>query len=420
MAAKITSKNQKYITIEVKVPISTSMLCTEWEIQKAVNQVGNISTEYALSAFDTDGNPIVKGNRKYTSKGKVAKHYQTPYGEVELERHVYQSTAGGATYCPLDKSAKIIVGSTPLFSKQVSSKYSETGSSRVQKDLKENHGRTISRNFICDISEAVGRAIEEKEELWSYAAPIGAEEVATIGVSLDGTCMYLSGDGYREAMVGTISLYNVSGERLYTHYTANSPEYGKNNFYTKFRREINRFKKYYPRTQLLGIADGAKDNWTFLSEFTDIHILDYFHASEYVASASKIIHRYKQERAEWTKQMCHSLKHEKGGAKKVLKEISDRRPKKMTDKNEKKYNSVITYFKNHMHQMDYCKHIKNKHPIGSGVVEAACKVIIKQRLCNSGMKWKVNGANTTLTLRCHNYSGSKWGQTWDKISRYGI
>ncbi len=41
-----------------------------------------------------------------------------------------------------------------------------------------------------------------------------------------------------------------------------------------------------------------------------------------------------------------------------------------------------------------------EEPIGSGVTEAACKVIVKQRLCCSGMKWKESGAAAVLSLRC--------------------
>ena len=31
---------------------------------------------------------------------------------------------------------------------------------------------------------------------------------------------------------------------------------------------------------------------------------------------------------------------------------------------------------------------EKNHSIGSGITKAACKVIVKQRLCKSGMKWK--------------------------------
>ena len=63
---------------------------------------------------------------------------------------------------------------------------------------------------------------------------------------------------------------------------------------------------------------------------------------------------------------------------------------------------------------------EKNYPIGSGVIEAACKMIIKQRLCNSGMKWKEDGAKAVLCLRCVNKSDGKWAQIWDKFNRYGV
>jgi len=47
--------------------------------------------------------------------------------------------------------------------------------------------------------------------------------------------------------------------------------------------------------------------------------------------------------------------------------------------------------------MDYAQFIRNNLPIGSGI--AACKTIVKQRLCQSGMRWKELGASIVLGLR---------------------
>jgi len=70
--------------------------------------------------------------------------------------------------------------------------------------------------------------------------------------------------------------------------------------------------------------------------------------------------------------------------------------------------------------MDYAMNVEKNIPIGSGITEAACKVIVKQRLCCSGMKWKDEGASVVLTLRCLNHSDGRWGQFWNKIDRYGF
>src|SRR3954467_4275251 len=46
--------------------------------------------------------------------------------------------------------------------------------------------------------------------------------------------------------------------------------------------------------------------------------------------------------------------------------------------------------------MDYPRLVESRMPIGSGVTEAACKVLVKQRLCGSGMKRKEPGAAAVL------------------------
>jgi hypothetical protein len=43
--------------------------------------------------------------------------------------------------------------------------------------------------------------------------------------------------------------------------------------------------------------------------------------------------------------------------------------------------------------------LEKKYPIGLGVTEAACKTLVKQRLCCSGMRWKEKGAGIILSLR---------------------
>jgi hypothetical protein len=423
MSATIIKTDSKSITIEVKIPIpegkeNMSMLEREDLIQQGIHQAGQLATQYALSQFDTDGAPITVKEKKHTSKGQVSKTYQTPYGEVVLCRHVYQTGEGGCTFCPLDNDARIITSATPKLAKMVSSKYSETGAIQVQKDLESNHGRRLSKQYIQSLSQTIGSLIAEKKN-WNYAIDVACEDVKTIGVSLDGTCMLLCNDGYRQAMVGSLSLYDTAGERLYTRYTALPPEYGKGQFYQAFEREIKNVRKLYPQAVYVGIADGAADNWTFLQSYVDEQILDFYHASEYLSKASKAAFKRPEQASQWLQTACHTLKEEEGGAALVLNEMQSFVNKKMKEAKKEIIQSAITYFSNHLHQMDYYRYRQNNWTIGSGVIEAACKVIIKQRMCNSGMKWTDNGAKTVLALRCFNKSDGMWEQFWNKIIRYG-
>ena len=87
-------------------------------------------------------------------------------------------------------------------------------------------------------------------------------------------------DGWREAMVGTISLYDCDGERQHTTYFGAAPEHGKATFLKRFERELERVKAQY-----LGIADGAKDNWSDRERHTNRQLLDFFHVTEYLAKS---------------------------------------------------------------------------------------------------------------------------------------
>jgi hypothetical protein len=423
MSATIIKAEKEGITVQVFIPIpegkeNMSMLEREELIQQGVNQAGQLATEYALSRFDTDGSSITVKEEKHTSKGQVSKSYQTPYGEIVLCRHVYQTNAGGCTFCPLDNDARIITGATPKLAKMVSSKYSETGAIQVQKDLEENHGRHLSKQYIQSLSQSIGSLIAEKKN-WNYDIDVSGEHVKTVGISLDGACMLMCNEGYRVAMVGSISLYYFGGERLYTRYTALPPEYGKEQFYKTFDHEIKSVRILYPNAAYVGIADGAADNWTFLQSRVDEQILDFFHASEYLSKASKAAFKSPEQASQWLQKVCHTLKEEKGGAELVLSRMKEFLNKKLREDKLEIIQSAITYFTNHLHQMNYYQYRQNNYPIGSGVIEAACKVIVKQRLCNSGMKWTDNGARTVLALRCFNKSDGMWKQFWNKINRYG-
>ena len=417
MEAEIIKSDSQSVTLQVTIALTKDMLSSEEAIQQGIHQAGLLATEYSLSRFDTDGTAITVGEKKYTSKGQYSKTYQCPYGEFELFRHVYQNNEGGSTYCPLDNDARILVYSTPKFAQMVSNKYSGSGSVRVQRDLKDNHGRYISCTYIQDISNSVGTVASEKP--WQYTTGIDTSEVSSIGISLDGTCMLLREDGWRQAMVGSISLYDAEGERLHTTYIAQAPEHGKERFYRDFTKEIQFIKKQYQEKTYVGVADGAADNWKFLQPFVDEQILDYFHATEYLAKVSKAAFKRKFEGKEWLTKSCHMLKHEADSAKILLKEMEELKKKKISKAKKDDIDAAITYFSNHLPQMDYSTFSSKKLPIGSGVIEAACKVIIKQRMCNSGMRWTEDGAKNILVLRCFTETDGKWEKFWDKITKMG-
>jgi hypothetical protein len=216
MPATIVSRSDTAFTIQIEIPYGSSMLEAEETIQEHLNEAGTRATGEMLQRFDTDGSPIQIADTKLTSMGRVLKEYQTPYGVAPVARHIYRSRRGGKTYCPLDRNARIVGSSTPRFAKMVSHKYAEFGSSRVIEDLRENHGRTVARSFVQDVADAVAAVALAKQQDWEYALPELGEPVETITIGMDGTCLLMCEDGWRETMVGTIGFYDRQGERQHT------------------------------------------------------------------------------------------------------------------------------------------------------------------------------------------------------------
>jgi hypothetical protein len=422
--AKVLSRSENEVTVAVTVRLEGSLLEMEGAIQEATNALGCCVTEEALKRFDTDGSPIRVGALKLTARGRDPKPYQTPYGVVEVERYVYQTSRGGRIYCPLEQQARIIRGATPLFASQISHKYAQLNARAVQTDLEQNHGRKIATSYIQHVAEWVGDIAAAKEEDWEYQPPRLAGGIATVVASLDGAMIPMAdSDGWREAMVGTLSFYDHDGERQHTLYLAAAPEYGKHAFTERFAREITRAKQHYPDARYLGIADGAPSNWAFLEQHTQRQLIDFFHASEYIGKLAQA--RWPQrhgedQRAAWQHAHCNRLKHDRGVLEELVAEAARlSRLSSLSQKLRDDAYSAWTYFNNHRHQMDYPGFLAEGLPIGSGVTEAACKSLVKQRLCASGMRWKIKGAKIVLSLRALTNTVGRWSQFWQKIDQFG-
>jgi hypothetical protein len=421
MSATIIARQEHAVTIQITIPLTRSMLDTEEAIQQALNQAGVLATAEALQQFDTDGSPLVFGPTRWTSKGQEPKAYQTPYGEVSVARHLYQTGEGGTTFCPLERDARIILTSTPRFAKQLSNKYGEGPAARVVKDLAGNHGRPVSLALVQDTAAAVAAVVQVKEESWHYATPELDEPIETISVGLDGTCLLLTESGHRQAMVGSLSLYDRNGERRHTIYVAATPQYGKDTFYQRLSRELAHVQRLYPQAHLTGVADGSEDNWTFLRHYTADECVDFYHATAYLYWVAKAVHpREPSARQQWLDHSCHQLKHARGAAEQLLAEMQALAVAGLSETVQEELQKAKTYFHNHHQQMRYAERLEAKLPIGSGVTEAACKTIVKVRLCRGGAKWKEEGAAAVLSLRTLIYTEGRWEQFWAKIDRYGF
>lgn len=423
MPATLIEQKDNRVTIQFTVELTGQMLTDEQALQQSLNEAGQVAMVPMLKQFDTHGEPIRVGGVKHTVKNYAPQTYETPYGPVPVERHTYQTCQGGRAYVPLENDARMILNSTPRYSQMVSGKYARFGADAICDDLLECNGRTLSRNYAKKLSDFVGSVAQCHETEWEYDLPALDGPVASVGIGLDGTCILMHEDGWREAMCGSITLYDPEGERLHTIYCAATPEYGKERFHEKFSREIEHVKERFPEALYVGVADGARDNWVFLEPYTHRRIVDFYHAREYISkAATAIFGRDQESRDAWVTDWSHRLKHTQGTAGRLLKELEVRRThldsKNFIERDEA-LRQVIVYYTNNKGRMGYPNHLKRKLPLGSGVTEAACKTVVKQRMCVSGSRWKDGGASCVLALRTLKLTPGRWQQFWSYVMRHG-
>lgn len=69
--------------------------------------------------------------------------------------------------------------------------------------------------------------------------------------------------------------------------------------------------------------------------------------------------------------------------------------------------TVTGYLNKHRHRMKYDEYLAAGYPIGTGVVEGACRHVVKDRFERSGMRWSIPGAQAMLALRA-TYLNDDW------------
>ena len=172
-------------------------------------------------------------------------------------------------------------------------------------------------------------------------------------------------------------------------------------------------KRLYARAALSGMAvatevvtlgDGAEWIWNQVAlHFPgSVEILDYYHACEHIwAFATARYGEGSAKRKRWAQTQCRKLKT--SGPACLLRSLRRYKPK--TSEQAETLRIELSYFEGHRRRMNYPKYRAKGMMIGSGPVESACKVVVGQRLKQSGMRWTQSGADNILALRTAVMSG---------------
>jgi hypothetical protein len=140
-------------------------------------------------------------------------------------------------------------------------------------------------------------------------------------------------------------------------------------------------------------------------------ILDFYHASEYLAKLAGVLHPDDEAAAlDQTKAWSRVLRDEGGSAMIGVLESWDWPGRKGWAAVRQE---VLGYFRNQVHRVDYPTYEANGWYIGSGAVESACKTVVGQRLKGSGMRWSEDGAHALCHVRAlYRSEHSQWTDFW--------
>ena len=440
-------------TVSVTVPAGTSMLEAEELLMVKVNQAGTTLTGWLLDARDAGPLPIERDGRRYTAKHKKeVRHVETPYGCAVVWRRAFQSSFGGICYYPMDEAACLIGAATPKFAQMVSRKLVELPSAEVVRDLRENHARKVTVDFVQHLTSLVGALaaamvptpLAEGEDLPK------PKDIKVISIGVDGACVLMNQRSagathcdqrkertrdWRTAMVGAITLHDAEQVRQGTLYAATAPpveevdeegkgtgKKGKAAFWAVMDREVAAVKLCYPDAVYVGLSDGAADLLPWLAQHTSTQVLDYYHASGYVHGAAAAFRHEPVPKGEgadyWAQEACRYLRYDEGAAPALLETFEERLVSgpALSPATREALQKTTTYFRNNVARMDYAAYEAAGLPLGSGVTEAGCKLLVKKRLCGPGMSWGFSMAGHILKLRALAHSaGGRWQSLWKDI-----
>ena len=385
-----------------------------------------------LEEYDIDSDFVTFEGRQYKKSSTHSIAYFTSAGKVPVKRTNYRCTSALSKHLitPMNLNAGIVNNNwTPQAAKIACIATAEMTPYSAARLFKSLGAMAPSKSSLDRLPKRMLEKIKAVEDSVVQAAieddQCLPQETAKVVVSLDGVHIPIQKprgkkkykrDGafssptygemilrneaysrYREASCGTVSYLDENGNLLNTHYYAHMPEEKKESLKKRLSDHIEKLQRQKPDLQMIGIADGAKDNWTFLEDKLSkgVKILDFYHAAEHLKTAMDLLYDDVDEARERFNQYRSILRYKEDGIDQVIQFFEQ----SGYQNNNELFDREVNYFKTNRERCFYKLFSDKKLPIGSGIVEASCKVIVANRLKQSGMAWRWPGGQAILYLR---------------------
>lgn len=386
-----------------------------------------------MSASDVDADAIEVEGRVHRRVLRSAQTYMTAAGPVSIERWLYKDRRDPTAHAlaALDLKLGIVEGFwTTRAAEQASWVVTQMTPQKAQDLFARVGNMDPSKSSLDRLPKALGERWEAERGKYEQVlreAIVVPEETHSVAVSIDGVLAPIDGAtsptevradaaaegrrskgpaGYREMGCATLAFCDAQGDLISAVRFGRGPEPKKLTLKDTLRKDLAHVLAQHPHLRLAKITDAGGDNWEYTATLPPgPEILDFFHATEHLAAAIAAVHgdgtlatRHKFEF------LRERLLTEDDGAQAVVSALAHlkRKHPRLT-----KVAQVLAYFRKNKHRMQYAEWKRAGFMIGSGVVEAACKTLVAQRLKLSGMRWGTLGAQAILTMR-----------GWDQSERF--
>lgn len=157
------------------------------------------------------------------------------------------------------------------------------------------------------------------------------------------------------------------------------------------------------------LMDGERALWDAQAVYFPeaVGVLDLFHVLERLWAVAHCFHKEGSDESKaFVEERLRDLLQGRVGY--VISGLRRRlKAEKLSSQRRKVVRSAVEYLENNKAHMRYDEYLAAGYPIGSGVVEGACRHLVKDRMEQTGMRWTMEGAQAMLHVRAL-YLNDQW------------
>jgi hypothetical protein len=426
-----------------------TMFQFETALDARLRELGRRIVEWVVNRLEPEERQAMPGQflwegEYYRRSGKSRlRNLNCLFGPVVLRRFCYQplETCGRCLF-PLELQLGIVAGvATPALADFVARAAADLTQRQLLDQLRSRQvawGVRTLRKVTQAMAESLSVPRQEMQVQqvlrWlAAAAQQAGPRRFTLSVGRDGIMIpMIKSSKYKEACTATLSVLNRHGRRLGTVYLGQMPEAGQTTLSTELtdllRAVLRRWDGLLPRlvyvtdcghhpTEYFTTVLQTMRNPRHPAELLDWEwVVDYYHACQYISQLAEALFGPGRAAFAWAAKQRRVLKEQQGGIHRVLRSAGALMTIRGLVGSDDAYEKAYEYLRMRASKMDYRTYRRCRLPIGSGVTEAACKIVFTQRFKQSGMKWNLDGGSAILRLRVIALSGI-WTQVRDAALR---